>query len=120
MRILGQRHCSRTPDPGGAHRRRYDLLESALFNLPMPGRVHGKVYPVWLAEHRGRTIAIASPVEIAHTIDILGRRSLPVTRELGKPCRAVGSHWLSPLHSRWKAWKVREEQVKRLNAAPQA
>lgn len=94
--------------------------KATVFDPPMPGPVHGKGYPVWFVEHRGRTIYFSSPEEIAHAIDILGRKILPVTRDLGKPYRAVNSHWLSRLHTTWKPWKVREELVKRLKTAPPA
>jgi hypothetical protein len=90
---------------------------ATVFDPPLPHPVHGKGYPVWFVEHRGRTIHFVSPQEIAHAIDILGRKILPVTRDLGKPHRAVNSHWLSRLHSSWKPWKVRQELVRRLKAA---
>jgi hypothetical protein len=83
----------------------------------MPQRVIGKGYPVWRVEHRGRTLVFASPEEIKHAIDVLGRKILPVTRDLGQPHRAVNSHWLSRLHASFKPWKVRQELVKRLKQA---
>jgi hypothetical protein len=92
--------------------------QATKFDPPMPTRAIGKGYPVWRVEHRGRTLVFASPEEIAHAIDILGRKILPVTRELGLPYRAVNSHWLSRLHSSFKPWKVRQELVKRLRKAP--
>jgi hypothetical protein len=93
---------------------------ATMFDPPMPRPVVGKGYPVWLVEHRGRTLVFASPDEIEHAIDILGRKILPVTRDLGQPYRAVNSHWLSRLHSSFKPWKVRQELVKRLKQAPPA
>lgn len=93
---------------------------ATVFDPPLPHPVHGKGYPVWFVEHRGRTIHFVSPQEIAHAIDILGRKILPVTRDLGKPHRAVNSHWLSRLHSSWKPWKVRQELVRRLKLALKA
>lgn len=92
--------------------------QATKFDPPMPQRVIGKGYPVWRIEHRGRTLVFASPEEIEHAIDILGRKILPVTRDLGRPHRAVNSHWLSRLHSSFKPWKVRQELVKRLKQAP--
>jgi hypothetical protein len=94
--------------------------KAKVFDPPMPAPVFGKGFPVWTVEHRGRSIYFVSPEEIAHAIDILGRKILPVTRDLGKPYRAVNSHWLSRLHSTWKPWKARVELVKRLKAAPSA
>jgi hypothetical protein len=91
-----------------------------VFDPPMPHPVPDKGWPVWTAEHRGREIIFASPEEIAHVIDILGRRILPTTRDLGQAYRAVNSHWLSRLHATWKPWKVRQELVKRLASAPAA
>ncbi len=91
---------------------------ATVFDPPLPYPVHGKGFPVWFVEHRDRTIYFISPEEIAQAIDILGRKILPVTRDLGKPYRAVNSHWLSRLHSTWKPWKVRQELVKRLKTAP--
>jgi hypothetical protein len=92
-------------------------FKATVFDPPLPSPVHGKGYPVWCVEHRGRTIHFISQEEIAHAIDILGRKILPVTRDLGKPHRAVNSHWLSRLHSCWKPWKVRRELVRRLKLA---
>ncbi|HVY90982.1 MAG TPA: hypothetical protein VG942_19090 [Hyphomonadaceae bacterium] len=94
--------------------------KATMFDPPMPRPVHGKGYPVWFVDHRGRSLVFASPEEIEHAIDILSRKILPVTRDLGKPYRAVNSHWLSRLHSSFKPWKVREQLVKRLKQAPQA
>lgn len=92
--------------------------KATIFDPPMPGRVAGKGYPVWVLEHRGRELLFASPQEIAHTIDILGRKILPQSRELGAPHQAVNSHWLSRLHTSFKPWKVRQEIVKELKKAP--
>ncbi|MFT3724236.1 MAG: hypothetical protein QM773_11665 [Hyphomonadaceae bacterium] len=94
--------------------------KATVFDPPMPKPVHGKGYPVWCIDHRGRSLIFASPEEIAHVIDILGRKILPVTRDLGQPYRAVNSHWLSRLHTSFKPWKVRQELVKRLKQAPAA
>ena len=91
-----------------------------MFDPPMPHAIPGKGWPVWVIEHRGRELLFASPEEIDHAIDILGRKILPTTRDLGQPWRAVNSHWLSRLHSSFKPWKVRQELVKRLGQAPQA
>jgi hypothetical protein len=89
------------------------------FDPPMPSMVHGKGYPVWILRHRGREIVFCSPEEIGHAIDCLGQRVMPRSRDLGRPHRAVNSHWLSRLHKSWKPWKVRQEMVRRLRAAPQ-
>ena len=94
--------------------------KATVFDPPMPRPVHGKGYPVWFVDHRGRSLVFASPQEIEHAIDILSRKILPVTRDLGQPYRAVNSHWLSRLHSSFKPWKVREQLVKRLKQAPAA
>jgi hypothetical protein len=94
--------------------------KATVFDPPMPHALPGKGYPVWVLEHRGRELVFASRQEIAHAIDILGRKILPVTRDLGKPHRAVNSHWLSRLHSSFKPWKVREQVIKELKKAPQA
>lgn len=94
--------------------------KATVFDPPMPPRVHGKGYPCWVLEHRGRELVFASPQEIDHVVDILGRKILPVTRDLGKPFRAVNSHWLSRLHTSFKPWKVRQELVKELRKAPPA
>jgi hypothetical protein len=91
---------------------------ATVFDPPMPRPVHGKGYPMWVLDHRGRSLIFVSPEEIAHAIDILDRKILPLTRDLGKPHRAVNSHWLSRLHSTFKPWKVRQELVKRLKQAP--
>lgn len=90
------------------------------FEPPMPPPVHGKGYPIWIVEHRGRELVFASPQEIEHVADILGRRILLTSRELGQPYLAVNSHWLSRLHASFKPWKVRQELVKRLKQAPPA
>lgn len=94
--------------------------KATVFDPPLPALVHGKGYPAWYIDHRGRTLVFVSPEEIAHAIDILGRKILPVTRDLGMPHRAVNSHWLSRLHKSFKPWKVRQEMVKRLRQAPKA
>jgi hypothetical protein len=88
------------------------------FDPPTPKAIHGKGYPVWFIDHRGRSLVFASPEEIAHAIDILSRKILPATRDLGQPYLAVNSHWLSRLHSSFKPWKVRQDLVKRLKQAP--
>ncbi len=93
--------------------------KATAFDPPLPQPVPGKGYPVWLAEHRGRTIRFVSREEIDHAVDILGRKILPTPRDLGRRYMAVNSHWLSRLHSTWKPWKTRQELVKRLRAAPQ-
>lgn len=90
------------------------------FDPPMPKPVHGKGFPIWIIEHRGRELYFASPQEIEHVADILGRKILPTSRELGQPHLAVNSHWLSRLHASFKPWKVRQELVKRLKQAPPA
>jgi hypothetical protein len=90
------------------------------FDPPMPAMLPGKGYPLWILSHRGRELYFASPEEIAHAIEVLGQRVLPRPRELGKAYLAVNSHWLSRLHASWKPWKVRQEMVRRLRAAPQA
>ncbi len=91
--------------------------KATVFDPPMPLRTPGKGWPTWIVEHRGRELVFASPQEIDHAIDILSRKILPTTRELGQPYRAVNSHWLSRLHSSFKPWKVRQELVKRLKQA---
>ncbi len=94
--------------------------KATVFDPPMPKPVHGKGYPVWFIDHRGRSLVFSSPEEIAHAIDVLDRKILPLTRDLGQPYRAVNSHWLSRLHASFKPWKVRQELVKRLKQAPAA
>lgn len=94
--------------------------KATIFDPPMPAPVHGKGYPVWIIEHRGRELYFASPQEIEHVADILGRKILPTSRELGQPHMAVNSHWLSRLHASFKPWKVRQELVERLKQAPAA
>lgn len=81
---------------------------------PMPSRILAKGYPVWVLEHRGRELTFASPQEIAHVIDILGRRVLPRTIDLGAPLGLVNQHWLSRLHKSWTPWPVRQRMVKAL------
>lgn len=93
---------------------------ATVFDPPMPRPVHGKGYPVWTLDHRGRSLVFASPEEMAHVIDILSRKILPSPRELGQPYLAVNSHWLSRLHASFKPWKVRQELVKKLKQAPAA
>jgi hypothetical protein len=61
----------------------------------------------------------ASPEEIAHVIDVLSRKILPGSRELGQPYLAVNSHWLSRLHASFKPWKVRQELLKSLRQYPE-
>ena len=90
---------------------------ATVFNPPLPNLVDGKGYPVWFVEHRGRMIYLVSPEEIAHAIDILGRKILPRARDLGRAYLAVNSHWLSRLHSTWKPWKARQELVRLLKLA---
>jgi hypothetical protein len=82
--------------------------KATVFDPPMPSPVHGKGYPVWFIDHRGRSLVFASPQEIEHVIDILSRKILPSPRELGQPYLAVNSHWLSRLHTSFKPWKVRQ------------
>ena len=94
--------------------------KATVFDPPMPRSIHGKGYPVWIIEHRGRELYFASPQEIEHVIDVLSRKILPTSRELGQPHLAVNSHWLSRLHASFKPWKVRQELVKRLKQAPPA
>jgi hypothetical protein len=94
--------------------------KATVFDPPMPSPVHGKGYPVWFIDHRGRSLVFASPQEIEHVIDILSRKILPSPRELGQPYLAVNSHWLSRLHTSFKPLKVRQELVKKLKQAPEA
>lgn len=94
--------------------------KATVFDPPMPQRTRGKGYPVWVVSHRGRELIFASPQEIEHAIDILGRKILPLSRELGRPFLAVNAHWLSRLHASFKPWKVRQDLVKRLRQAPPA
>jgi hypothetical protein len=84
------------------------------FEPPLPAPTPGLGHPVWVLASRGRELYFASPQEMAHAADVLGRRVLPSARELGRPLQAVNGHWLSRLHSSWKPWKVRQEMVKRL------
>ena len=93
---------------------------ASVFDPPRPKPVHGKGYPVWFIDHRGRSLVFASPQEIEHVIDILSRKIRPAPRELGQAYLAVNSHWLSRLHASFKPWKVRQELVKRLKQAPAA
>jgi hypothetical protein len=94
--------------------------KATLFDPPMPRATPGKGWPVWVVEYRGRELVFASPEEIEHAIDILSRKVLPAARKLGRPYRAVNSHWLSRLLSSFKPWKVRLLVVKRLRQAPPA
>jgi hypothetical protein len=94
------------------------LYRATVFDPPLPRAVPGKGFPIWVLEHKGREICFVSPEEIAHAVDILGRRILPSPRDLGRPHQAVNSHWLSRLHSQWKPWKTRQQMVKLLRAAP--
>ncbi len=96
------------------------IRKASVFDPPMPPAIPDKGWPAWVVEHRGRELVFASPQEIEHAIDILSRKILPLTRDLGQPYRAVNSHWLSRLHSSFKPWKVRQELVKRLKQAPAA
>ncbi len=59
--------------------------KATVFDPPMPGTIHGKGYPVWFIDHRGRSLVFASPEEIAHVIDILGRKILPLRAILVNP-----------------------------------
>lgn len=121
IRIEYRDHPVRTPVTPWVHRGLDGPHWTAtLFDPPLPRPVHGKGYPVWFVDHRGRSLVFASPEEIAHVIDVLGRKILPSARELGKPHMAVNSHWLSRLHASFKPWKVRQELVKRLRQAPAA
>jgi hypothetical protein len=96
------------------------LWSATEFDPPMPRSLPGKGYPCWVLEHRGRELVFASPEEIAHAIDILGRRILPSPRDLGEAHGAVNAHWLSRLHTSFKPWKVRQELVMELKKAPAA
>lgn len=121
IRIEYRDHPVRTPVTPWVHRGLDGPHWTAtLFDPPLPRPVHGKGYPVWFVDHRGRSLVFASPEEIAHVIDVLGRKILPSARKLGKPHMAVNSHWLSRLHASFKPWKVRQELVKRLRQAPAA
>jgi len=91
--------------------------KATVFDPPMPGPVHGKGWPCWVIEHKGRELVFASPEEIAHVIDVLERKVLPRPRVLGQAYRAVNSHWLSRLHASFKPWSVRQELVKKLREA---
>jgi len=109
----------RTPITPWAHRGvDGPYWRATVFDPPLPKPVHGKGYPVWFVDHRGRTLVFASPEEIEHVIDVLSRKILPSPRELGQAYLAVNSHWLSRLHASFKPWKVRQELVKRLMQAP--
>ena len=111
----------RTPITPWAHRGvDGGYYHSTVFDPPLPRPVHGKGYPVWFIDHRGRSLVFASREEIEHVIDVLGRKTLPSSRELGQAYMAVNSHWLSRLHASFKPWKVRQELVKALRRAPGA
>ena len=43
--------------------------KATVFDPPLPKPVHGKGYPVWFVDHRGRSLVFASPEEIAHVVD---------------------------------------------------
>ena len=94
--------------------------KATVFDPPLPSPVHGKGYPVWFVDHRGRSLVFISRDEIEHAIDVLSRKILPSSRELGRPYMAVNSHWLSRLHASFKPWKVRQELVRRLQNLPAA
>lgn len=83
---------------------------------PMPEKVPGKGYPLWEVSHRGRTLVFASPHEIAHAVDVLGRRVLPRPYQLTAHYGRANSHWLSRLHASWTPWKVRQQLVAALSA----
>ena len=120
MRIEYRDNPIRTPITPWAHRAVDGPYWSAtVFDPPCPRPVHGKGYPVWFIDHRGRSLVFASPEEIAHVIDVLSRKILPSSRELGQPYLAVKSHWLSRLHASFKPWKVRQELLKRLRQYPE-
>lgn len=93
------------------------LWSATQFDPPMPHPEPGKGYPCWVIEHRGRELLFASREEMAHVADILGRRILPTSRDLGRDVQAVNSHWLSRLHTSFKPWKVRQEVVRLLDQA---
>lgn len=119
IRIEYRDHRVRTPITPWVHRGVDGAYYNAtVFDPPMPGPVHGKGYPVWFVDHRGRSLVFASPQEIEHVIDVLSRKILPSSRELGQPYLAVNSHWLSRLHASFKPWKTRQELVKRLRDFP--
>ncbi|OYW43599.1 MAG: hypothetical protein B7Z38_00925 [Rhodobacterales bacterium 12-64-8] len=108
----------RTPVTPWAHRGvDGGYYNSTVFDPPLPNPVHGKGYAVWFVDHRGRSLVFASREEIEHVIDVLDRKILPSSRELGQPYKAVNSHWLSRLHASFKPWKVRQELVKTLRGA---
>lgn len=119
IRIEYREHPVRTPLTPWVHRGvDGPYWKASVFDPPTPRPVHGKGYPVWFIDHRGRSLVFSSPEEIAHAIDVLGRKVLPASRELGRPYLAVNTHWLSRLHASFKPWKVRQELVKRLKQAP--
>ncbi len=121
IRIEYRDHPVRTPITPWVHRGLDGPYWNAtVFEPPTPRPVHGKGYPVWFVDHRGRSLVFASPEEIEHVIGVLERKILPSPRELGQAFLAVNSHWLSRLHASFKPWKVRQELVKRLKQAPPA
>ncbi len=87
------------------------------FDPPMPRKILGKGWPVWILHHRGREMIFASPEEIQHAISILSQKILPRARDLGRLHGAVNAHWLSRLHRSWMPWRVREQLVVKLSAA---
>ena len=81
----------------------------AEYDPPMPPNEMGKGYPVWTLTHRGRELYFASPLEMAHVAEVMGRSILPRPWQvLGRGGYAAG-HWLAKLHKSWKTAKVREK-----------
>ncbi|MBI1340939.1 hypothetical protein GC169_12130 [bacterium] len=87
---------------------------ATIFDPPLPGPAPSRGWPIWIVEHRGRELVFASPEEIRHAIDVLGRRVMPRARDLAGPHLPRNRHWLSRLHSSWKSWKVRQRLTKTL------
>lgn len=96
------------------HRRLNSAIESELLETdpPMPPKEMGKGWPIWILEHQGRELVFASPQEMAHVADILGRKVLPRPWQLYEKAGWANAHWLSRLHKSWRPWEVRQKVVK--------
>ena len=92
---------------------------ASTFDPPLPRRVIGRGWPVWVVAHRGRELRFASRAEIEHAIDVLGGKVLPrpstlVPRSEGWDWGHANSHWLSRLNAAWRPWPVRQRLVAKL------
>lgn len=100
------------------HKRLNSAIESELLQTdpPMPPREMGKGWPIWILEHQGGELIFASPEEMAHVADVLGRKILPRPWQLHDKAGYANAHWLSRLHTSWRGWDVRQRVVACLRA----